>query len=176
MFAVRKTSEVFRLVMQLRSLEARHRINKLNMKINAPHRPHTFLSTSDLLRSLWGGLLTAGILGLTGCASTPPPVTSTASDEVIGGYRNACLPEAAIMAQALLRNGIPARVLIISGQGWSHAVTAYQYPPNQGQIWCWDSDGQSLRVSARWTSSEILANAWMRASHRNDHVLYSRFE
>ncbi len=146
------------------------------MKTNASRRPHRFFSTPDLLGSLWGGLLAAVILGLTGCASTPPTVTSVASDEVIGDYQNACLPEAAIMAQALLRNGIPARVLIMSGQGWSHAVTAYQYPPEEGQIWCWDSDGQSVKVSARWTSSEILATAWLRASQRKDHVLHSRFE
>ena len=146
------------------------------MKINASRRPHRFFSTPDLLGSLWSGLLAAGILGLTGCASTPPAVTSAASDEVIGDYHNACLPEAAIMAQALLRNGIPARVLIMSGPGWSHAVTAYQYPPVEGQIWCWDSEGQSVKVSARWTSSEILATAWMRACQRKDHVLHSRFE
>ena len=88
----------------------------------------------------------------------------------------ACLPEAAMMAQALRRNGIKARVLIMSGDGWSHAVTAYQYPPEKGQIWCWDSDEQSVPVSARWTSSEILADAWMRACQRQDDVLHARFE
>jgi len=117
-----------------------------------------------------------GILGLTGCASSQTAIAAVATDEVIGDYRNACLPEAVIMAQALRRNGIKARVLIISGEGWSHAVTAYQYPPEEGQIWCWDSDGKSMPVSARWTSSEILAGAWMRASHRKDYVLHSRFE
>lgn len=146
------------------------------MKTNASRRRHVFLCTSDLLRLLWGGLLAAGILGLTGCATTPLTIGSVANDEVIGDYHNACLPEAAIMAQALLRNGIPARVLIMSGRGWSHAVTAYQYPPEGGQIWCWDSRGKSVAVSARWTSSEILANAWMRAYQRKDDVLHSRFE
>jgi len=146
------------------------------MKTNGPLRLHLFFSTPDLLGSLWGGLLAAGILGLTGCASNQTAVAPVSTDEVIGDYRNACLPEAAIMAQALRRNGINARVLIISGEGWSHAVTAYQYPPEEGQIWCWDSDGKSMPVSARWTSSEILAGAWMRASHRKDYVLHSRFE
>lgn len=146
------------------------------MKTNASRRPHIFFSTPSLLGSLWSGLLAMGILGLTGCASSQTAIAAVATDEVIGDYRNACLPEAVIMAQALRRNGIKARVLIISGEGWSHAVTAYQYPPEEGQIWCWDSDGKSMPVSARWTSSEILAGAWMRASHRKDYVLHSRFE
>ncbi len=146
------------------------------MKANASRRRHVFLSTPNLLGSVWGGLLAAGILGLTGCVSTPLTVGSVTSDEVIGDYHNACLPEAAIMAQALLRNGIPARVLIMSGRDWSHAVVAYQYPAEGGQIWCWDSRGKSVAVSARWTSSEILAAAWIRACQRKDHVLHSRFE
>ena len=119
-------------------------------------------------------LFVSSLLALTGCATNDPaPVPS---DEVIGDYDNACLPEAAMMAQALRRNGIKARVLIMSGDGWSHAVTAYQYPPEKGQIWCWDSDEQSVPVSARWTSSEILADAWMRACQRQDDVLHARFE
>ena len=119
-------------------------------------------------------LLVTSLLALAGCSTNPP--APVAADEVIGDYDNACLPEAAIMAQALRRNGIKARVLIISGDGWSHAVTAYQYPPEEGRIWCWDSDEQSVPVSARWTSSEILAGAWMRACHRPDRVVRARFE
>lgn len=119
-------------------------------------------------------LLVSTLLALTGCASNPP--APVASDEVIGDYDNACLPEAAIMAQALRRNGIKARVLIMSGDGWSHAVTAYQYPPEDGRIWCWDSDEQSVPVSARWTSCEILAGAWMRACHRRGRIIRARFE
>lgn len=119
-------------------------------------------------------LLVVALLALSGCVGheTAP----VAADEVIGDYENACLPEAAIMAQALRRNGIKARVLIIGGEGWSHAVTAYQYPPNEGRIWCWDSDEQSVPVSARWTSSEILARAWMRACHRRERLVRARFE
>ena len=119
-------------------------------------------------------LVVSSLLALTGCATNDP--APVASDEVIGDYDNACLPEAAMMAQALRRNGIKARVLIMSGDGWSHAVTAYQYPPEKGQIWCWDSDEQSVPVSARWTSSKILADAWMRACQRQDDVLHTRFE
>jgi len=119
-------------------------------------------------------LLVVALLALSGCATDEPaPVDS---DDVIGDYDNACLPEAAIMAQALRRNGIKARVLIIGGEGWSHAVTAYQYPPDEGRIWCWDSYEQSVPVSARWTSSEILARAWMRACNRRERLLRARFE
>ena len=119
-------------------------------------------------------LLVSSLLALTGCATNDP--APVASDEVIGDYDNACLPEAVMMAQALRRNGIKARVLIMSGDGWSHAVTAYQYPPDKGQIWCWDSDEQSVPVSARWTSSENLADAWMRACQRQDEIIQARFE
>jgi hypothetical protein len=119
-------------------------------------------------------LLALSLLALTGCATNPP--APVAADDVIGDYDNACLPEAVIMAQALRRNGIKARVLIMSGDGWSHAVTAYQYPPDKGQIWCWDSDEQSVPVSARWTSSENLADAWMRACQRQDEIIQARFE
>lgn len=114
------------------------------------------------------------LLALTGCATNDP--TPVAPDAVIGDYANACLPEAVIMAQALRRNGIKARVLIMSGDGWSHAVTVYQYPPEKGRIWCWDSDEQSVPVSARWTSSKILADAWLRACQRQDHIVQARFE
>jgi len=119
-------------------------------------------------------LLASSLLTVSGCASNAD--APVASDAVIGDYDNACLPEAVIMAQALRRNGIKARVLIMSGDGWSHAVTAYQYPPEKGRIWCWDSEEQSVPVSARWTSSKILADAWLRACQRQDHIVQARFE
>ena len=87
------------------------------MKTNASRRPHIFFSTLGLLGSLWSGLLAVGILGLTGCASSQTATAPVASDDVIGDYDNACLPEAVMMAQALRRHGIKARVLIMSGDG-----------------------------------------------------------
>jgi len=146
------------------------------MKTEASSRPDSFSGTPAWLKSLPVAALAAGLLALTGCASGPAAGAPVAADEVIGDYDNACLPEAVIMAQALRRNGIKAQVLIMGGEGWSHAVTAYQYPPGKGRIWCWDSDEQSVPVSARWTSSEILAGAWMRACHRQERILHARFE
>jgi hypothetical protein len=119
-------------------------------------------------------LLVSSLLALAGCATDES--TPVASDAVIGDYDNACLPEAVIMAQALRRHGIKARVLIMSGDGWSHAVTVYQYPADKGQIWCWDSDEQSVPVSARWTDSEHLARAWLRACQREDDIVHARYE
>ena len=119
-------------------------------------------------------LLVSSLLLLVACSTSEP--TPVAADEVIGDYDNACLPEAVIMAQALRRNGIKARVLIMGGDGWTHAVTAYQYPTEKGNIWCWDSDEQSVRVSARWTNSENLAKAWIRACKRRENILHARFE
>ena len=130
------------------------------------HRATTFVFARCLLVSL--------LLALAGCATNSP--TPVASDDVIGDFDNACLPEAVIMAQALRRHGIKARVLIMSGDGWSHAVTVYQYPAEKGQIWCWDSDEQSVPVSARWTNSEHLARAWLRACQREDDIVHARYE
>ncbi len=119
-------------------------------------------------------LLVSSLLALSGCATNQAaPVDA---DDVIGDYDNACLPEAAMMAQALNRHGIRARVLIISGNGWSHAVTVYQYPTVRGRIWCWDSDEKSVAVSARWADSENLAKAWLRACRREDDIVHARFE
>ena len=119
-------------------------------------------------------LLVSSLLLMVGCVTNE--TSPVAADEVIGDYDNACLPEAVIMAQALRRNGIKAQVLIMGGNGWTHAVTAYQYPTEKGNIWCWDSDEQSVRVSARWTNSENLAKAWIRACKRRDKILHARFE
>jgi len=119
-------------------------------------------------------LLVSSLLALSGCATDE--TAPVASDDVIGDYDNACLPEAVIMTQALRRNGIEARVLIMSNDGWSHAVTAYQYPAKKGRIWCWDSDEQSVPVSARWTDSKNLARAWLRACGRADEITNARFE
>ena len=119
-------------------------------------------------------LLVSSLLAVSGCVTNES--APVASDDVIGDYDNACLPEAVMMAQALRRHGIKARVLIMSGDGWSHAVTAYQYPTEKGRIWCWDSDEQSVPVSARWSDSENLARAWLRACRREDDIVHARFE
>ena len=119
-------------------------------------------------------LLVSSLLAVSGCVTNES--APVASDDVIGDYDNACLPEAVMMAQALRRHGIKARVLIMSGDGWSHAVTAYQYPTEKGRIWCWDSDEQSVPVSARWSDSENLARAWLRACRREDDIMHARFE
>ncbi len=118
-------------------------------------------------------IILAGALFLSGCAGSAPPV---ATDDVIGDYDNACLPEAAIMAQALKRNGIKARVLIINCPNWSHAVTAFQYPSGKGEVWCWDSDERSMPVTSTWCDSKTMARAWMLAAGHHETVLDARFK
>jgi len=118
-------------------------------------------------------ILLVGTLLLGGCVGTEPPV---AADAVIGDFDNACLPEAMIMAQALKRNGIRARVLIINCPRWSHAVTAFQYPSGKGEVWCWDSDEKSMPVTSTWCDSKTMAQAWMLAAGHHEPVLDARFK
>ncbi len=119
-------------------------------------------------------LLVSSLLLMVGCVTNE--TSPVAADEVIGDYDNACLPEAVIMAQALRRNGIKAQVLIMGGNGCTHPVTAYHHPTDTGHIRCSARDPHAVRVSARWTNSENLAKAWIRACKRRDKILHARFE
>ena len=92
---------------------------------------------------------------LVGCSTAP-----VSEPEISGKFSNACLPEAAIMAENLRKNGIDAKVVIIRSEKWSHAAAAYVYPIDSNQIWAWDSRYKSIKVDADWESNGSIANAW----------------
>lgn len=83
----------------------------------------------------------------TGCQSTPSNPETEAEKQI-----NACLPNAIIMAQALRRQGIWAKVLIVKWDTQQkikgHAYTIYLYPTAQNQLWSYDRDWGSIRVRA----------------------------
>jgi hypothetical protein len=92
---------------------------------------------------------------LVGCSTAP-----VSEPEISGRFNNACLPEAAIMAETLRKNGIDSKVIIIKSEKWSHAVTAYVYPTDSNQIWAWDSKYKSIKLQADWENNGSIANAW----------------
>jgi hypothetical protein len=99
-------------------------------------------------------------LFLAGCATAPvsePPIA--------GQYKNACLPEAIMMAQALKESGVNARVLGIYTPKIGHAICVYLYPSGKNQLWGWDSHWKSLRLRAYSDDAEGIARAWLRWAH-----------
>jgi hypothetical protein len=105
-------------------------------------------------------LLAAAAL-LAACAVKPP----APEPEFASKYGNACLPEAASMAQSLRQHGITARVLGIYTPEWGHAVTTYLYPPGKNQLWAWDSTWKSLRLRAWADDATSTARAWLANTH-----------
>lgn len=87
------------------------------------------------------------VLLLVGCTSVPKNPESEAEKQI-----NACLPNAIIMAQALRRQDIWAKVLIVkwnkTGNINGHAYTIYLYPPGKNQLWSYDRDWGSMRIRA----------------------------
>jgi hypothetical protein len=105
-------------------------------------------------------LLAASLL-LAACATRPP----APEPEFAMRYGNACLPEAASMAQSLRAHGITARVLGIYTPSWGHAVTVYFYPPGKNKMWAWDSYWKSLRVRAWADDADSVARNWLTHTH-----------
>ncbi|CAN5356424.1 hypothetical protein BH09VER1_BH09VER1_28810 [soil metagenome] len=96
-------------------------------------------------------------LCLAGCQIAPPvPAPANA-----GWQKNACVPEAAEMAQGLKKADIQARVLIINTTQYSHAICVYLYPTGENQLWAWDSGWKSIRLRAYWDDANGMASAWL---------------
>jgi hypothetical protein len=94
---------------------------------------------------------------LAGCTSAPP----VSEQEFFGKYKNACLPEAIAMTESLKKNGIQAKVLIVTTDKFSHALSCYLYPTGQNKLWVWDSFWKSMNLHAWWDDSDSVANAWL---------------
>jgi hypothetical protein len=106
-------------------------------------------------------VLSLTIILLIGCAHIEEP-------EIAGKYKNACLPEAIMMTNALKKSGVDARVLGIYTPKLGHAICVYLYPQGKNQLWGWDSYWKSLRLRAYTDEPEGVAKAWLRWTHPTD--------
>ncbi len=102
-------------------------------------------------------VLVAAILGAA-CSALPDPST---------GKRNACLPEAIMMVEALKDKDVQAKVLLLETPQFSHALATYLYPPGSNKLWGWDSTWKSLRLRAWTQDPESVAKAWLERTHPN---------
>ena len=96
----------------------------------------------------------AALLWLSGCAVVP-------ADGNLG-MKNACLPEAIICREALLRKWIPAKAIEFEytekGSPAGHAITVYEAG---NTVWFWDSSMGSRYTDLPFNSSPIaLARAY----------------
>lgn len=88
------------------------------------------------------------LLVLVSCISVPKNPEKEAEKQI-----NACVPNAIIMAQALRRQNVWAKVLIVKweekiGNISGHAYTIYLYPSGQNQLWAYDDVWGSTRLRA----------------------------
>lgn len=105
------------------------------------------------------------------CATDPPaPVAPW-----VGRHANACVPEAAAMAEGLRDAKIQSRVLILQTPRYSHAVTVYLYPPGNAALWVWDSYWKSTTVRAWWEDPVGIANAWLEKCGRSERATSAHF-
>ncbi len=111
---------------------------------------------------------------LAGCVAPSLPV---AVPDVVGTAENACLPEAIVLVQTLKRSNIDARILLVTTAKLSHATVVYVNPPESAApgLWVWDSDTQSIRVSADYDSPMQIARAWLDANNVDDFILKASF-
>jgi hypothetical protein len=107
-------------------------------------------------------ILAITIFALVGCATTP-----VAEPEFAGRYRNACLPEAIAMAQALKKNDIQTRVLRIQTIKFGHAVCVYLYPTGANKLYVWDSYWKSVNLRAWYNDPRGIATEWLNYTHPN---------
>jgi hypothetical protein len=108
---------------------------------------------------------------LLGCAARPP----VESAEFISKYKNACLPEAIVMAQSLRKSGIQSRVIRIGTDKWRHAICVYLYPPGDNILWGWDSKWKSNRLRAWVEDPHSIAKEWLRVTASYDTILSAQF-
>lgn len=112
--------------------------------------------------------LIAALFLLAGCASVKEP-------SFAGRYKNACVPEAAAMAESLKGYGIQAKVLLVFTPEWTHAVSVYLYPSGDNRLWVWDSYWKSLRTRTYFDDPNGIATKWLRFTHPELSLLKGEF-
>jgi hypothetical protein len=111
------------------------------------------------------------LIALAGCTSSPP----VSQPEFVGKYKNACLPEAIAMTQALKQSGVQAKVVIINTPDFSHALSCYLYPVGQNKLWVWDSYWKSMNLRAWWNNSDSVAKEWLKWCTTDTKLVSSHF-
>jgi len=111
------------------------------------------------------------LIAIAGCTSSPP----IDQPEFVGKYKNACLPEAIAMTQALKQSGIQAKVLIVNTPKFSHALTCYLYPVGKNKLWVWDSYWKSMNLRAWWDNSDSVAKEWLKWCTTDTKLVSSQF-
>lgn len=91
-----------------------------------------------------------------GCQTVPTNPEKEAEKQI-----NACVPNAIIMANALKRQGVWAKVLEVKWNTTNringHAYTIYLYPPAKNQLWAYDRDWGSTRIRAFKDNPKMVA-------------------
>lgn len=101
-------------------------------------------------------ILILSFLLLVSCSSLPVKENSIA-----GKYKNACVPEAISMTEALKQSNIEAKALIMVTPKFSHCVVVYLYPKGQNKLWVYDATWKSLRIRAFFNDSFQVSRAWL---------------
>lgn len=105
-------------------------------------------------------------IGVSACKALPDPTT---------GQRNACLPEAIMMKEALTEKGVKSNVVLIETPSFNHAICSYQYPAGENKLWGWDSMWKSVRLRAWVDDHDSIARAWLRKTHPSVSLVRSDF-
>jgi hypothetical protein len=111
--------------------------------------------------------LTILALLLAACVSTPKNPQTAVEKE-----KNACLPAAITMREALVKSDVWSEVLVVewtepAGKKRGHAYAVYLYPKGKNQLWAYDRDWGSTRVRA--LRDDPRAVAWAANASRNLH-------
>lgn len=108
-------------------------------------------------------ILILSFLLLVSCSSLPVKENSIA-----GKYKNACVPEAIIMTEALKKSDIEAKALIMVTPRFSHCVVVYLYPKGQNKLWVYDATWKSLRVRAFYNEPIQISRSWLDKINKKD--------
>ena len=111
------------------------------------------------------------LLVLVSCTSVPKNPEAKAERQI-----NACLPNAIIMAQALRRQNVWSRVLVVKwdeqiGKINGHAYTVYLYPPGRNQLYAYDDTWGSTRLRAFKDNPMQVGKAATEARHYTGSVV-----
>lgn len=98
-------------------------------------------------------------LALSACTQPPRNPQAAVEREI-----NSCLPAAITMREGLVKSGVWSEVLVVHWRDTAdnmrgHAYAVYLYPPAKNQLWAYDNNWGSIRVSAYKDDPRMVAFA-----------------